>query len=135
MINPKKLLLRNIIMMIFFLIFGIYIVIFKKFDSAYIGGFSGGLVVLIISLVRIIKMMKNPEYKKQVEIDSKDERTVMINNKTSSLTSFIFIMICAIAGMVSLFIGKHDYLYIFGSIIILHTLIYYIARFFISKKY
>ncbi len=122
-------------MMIFFLVFGIYIVIFKKFNSSYIGGFSGGFVVLIISLIRIIKMMKNPEYKKQVEIDSKDERTVMIHNKTSSVTSFIFVLTCAIAGMVSLFIGKDDYLYIFGSLIILYTLIYYIAKFFISKKY
>ncbi len=135
MINPKKLLVKNITMILFFLTFGLFIVIFKKFEPAYIGGFSGGLAVLIISLIRTIKMLKNPQYKKQVEIDSEDERTHMINNKTNSVATYIFILICGISGIVSLFLGKLDYLYIFGGIIILYTLVYYIVRFFIARKY
>lgn len=135
MINPKRLLIKNIIMLIVFVVFAILCFVFHKTEPQYVGAFTGGIGVIIISLIRIGKMLKSPEYKKQVDIDYKDERIMMINSKTSEITGYVIFLLCCVCGLISLFMGKMDYLYIFGGIIILYSVIFYIIRMWLGKKY
>lgn len=135
MINPKKLLVKNLIMLVFFVVFGICCVITGRTSSTYLGFTVGGIAVLLLTTIRTIKMLKNQDFKKQVEIDANDERTKMINAKTSEITTFILLMVCCTGGFVSMFLDKNDYLYIFGGLVILFALVYLITKAILNKKY
>lgn len=135
MINPKKLLIKNIIMFCLFVLCAVLCVIFHKMEAPYVGAIAGGMAAIVYNLIRGLKLMKNEEYKKQAEIDAKDERTLMLNSKTSEITGFVVLMICCIGGIISIVLDKIDYLLIFGGIVLIHSLIYYVTRFILNKKY
>lgn len=135
MINPKKLLVKNIIMLILFVVFAICCVVMGKTSSTYLGFVVGGIAVIGVSLIRIVKMMHNEQYKKQVEIDANDERTKMINMHTNEIAAFVIIMFCTIGALVSMLLDKLDYLYIFGGIVLLWAIVYLFVLFILNKKY
>jgi len=135
MINPKKLLVKNLIMIGIFAVFGICCIIFKKTGSEFIGCFAGGIIVCVLNLIRALKMMKNPEYKKQVEIEAEDERTKMINSKTIELVAFIMLMIMCIGAFVSMFFDHLDYLYILAGLVVVYAVLYFVIRAVYNRKY
>lgn len=135
MINPKKIIVKNLIMLGMFVLFGICCIIFKKTGSEFIGCFTGGTVVCVLNLFRALKMMKNPEFKKQVEIEAEDERTKMINSKTIELVSFIMIMIMCFGAFTSIIFEKSDYLYILAGLLIIYAVLYFVIRAVYNKKY
>ncbi|NLK46136.1 MAG: hypothetical protein GX297_05710 [Treponema sp.] len=135
MIKTKKLLLVNILILVICITLSICCIVFRKTVSSYIGALSGVVFVTVFSLLRCIKMIKNPDYKKQVEIDINDERTKKINAETASITGFIIIMICSVCGIITIFLNKFDYLYIFGSVVLLYSIIYLVVKALINKKY
>jgi len=135
MINPKKLLVKNLIMLGLFIICGVLCIIFHKTSSTYVGGICGGIAVIILNLIRNIKFFTNKEYKKQADIDASDERTKMINEKTAEITNFIIMIGCCIGSIVSILLEKNDYLYIFAGIIIIQTISFYIVHLIMNKKY
>ncbi|MCQ2592636.1 MAG: hypothetical protein MJ188_07605 [Treponema sp.] len=135
MINVKKLLVKNCIMLGMFIAFGISCFIMGKRDSTYLGFTIGGISVVMLSTIRVIKMMKNEDYKKQVEIEAKDERSKMINEKTSEVTNFVMSMICCVCGFLSMLFDKKDYLIIFGGLLIIFALVYFISKTIFNKKY
>lgn len=135
MINAKKLLVKDIIMLGFFVVCGILCIVFKKPVSKYIGVITGGIAGLSIHLIRTIKLLKNEEYKKQAEIDSKDERTLMINSKTSEIAGFVTLMACSCCGIVVLMLDRMDYLYIFGGVVLFYAIIFMITKIILNKKF
>lgn len=135
MINPKKMLVKNLVFLFLFAGFGIGCVISGRPTPSYIGFFAGGMAVLLISVIRLFKMMKSEAFKKQYEIAVSDERTKMINAKTSEITTFTLLMTCCAGGFVSMLIGRNDYLYIFGGLVILFVLVHSISKAVLNKKF
>jgi|GEM_PF-1578922 len=85
--NNKALYFTSMILGIAILLMGIFVLRGEAVKS-YAGvctGFGAGMAAVAITrLVTISKMQKDPAFKRQVEIDAKDERTARINDLARS---------------------------------------------------
>lgn len=135
MIDPKKFFIKTLIMFILIIICGVLLFVTHKTQVEYIGLISGGLLVTSINLVHSIAVLTNKDYKKLVEIEAKDERTLTINSKASEITSFITMIISCFGAIAGILFNKLEYLWIFGGMILFYSVTFLITKAILNKKY
>ncbi len=135
MIDQKKSFIKTLIMFILIIICGVLLFVTHKTQAEYIGLLSAGLLVTSINLVHSIAVITNKDYKKLVEIEAKDERTLTINSKASEITSFITMIISCLGAIAGILFNKLEYLWIFGGMILFYSVTFLITKAILNKKY
>lgn len=135
MIDQKKSFIKTLIMFILIIICGVLLFVTHKTQVEYIGLLSAGLLVTSINLVHSIAVLTNKDYKKLVEIEAKDERTLTINSKASEITSFITMIISCLGAIAGILFNKLEYLWIFGGMILFYSVTFLITKAILNKKY
>lgn len=135
MIDQKKSFIKTLIMFILIIICGVLLFATHKTQAEYIGLISAGLLVTSINLVHSIAVLTNKDYKKLVEIEAKDERTLTINSKASEITSFITMIISCLGAIAGILFNKLEYLWIFGGMILFYSVTFLITKAILNKKY
>ena len=73
--------------------------------GSYIGGFGGGLTaVVLVRLLRVRRLSRDPEKAADYDASLKDERTVYISNKARSMTFFICVFVQVAASMLAILV-------------------------------
>ena len=135
--KEQKNILVNLFLIAAFITIGIiyFFITEDKNISAIIGGISGGVVVALLNIFRNVKMQKNEFYKKQVEIEGADERNIFLNLKAINITCTILLFLGAIFSLICVFLGKRIFLYFFPVILLLFSVIFFISKAILEKKY
>lgn len=133
--NNKKYTLRLTLRIIGVLI-GIGCIVFGCITSneelsAYLVGFGGGLTaIMILYISRLIKIKRNKEYAKKMNIELNDERTIMLYDKSLALTFRISILLECLAifilEIMKYFTAAEIVAMALGGQIILYLVIYFI---------
>lgn len=78
---------------------------FKNKDGAsssyFFGGATGLLLVAIANSIRILRMKKNPKYRKEQETAQKDERLISLRNRSMAVSYYLTVMGAAVASIIS----------------------------------
>lgn len=67
----------------------------------FFGGATGLLLVAIANSIRILRMKKNPKYKKEQETAQKDERLISLRNRSMAVSYYLTVMGAAVASIIS----------------------------------
>lgn len=131
----KALYIALMVLGIAILLVGIFVFQGEVF-KAYTGVFSGfGAAMATVSITRLVtinKMQTDPAFKRQVEIDAKDERTARVNDLARSRAFAITQILYAVLAMVLIFIGT-DLLRV--SLVIVTFIIGWVIYFVYLGKY
>lgn len=135
----KKKMTMRLILAVFYLIFGIALIIVNLMGMASSDFISGlGAVFAVMGtgkIVQCLRIMRSRESLREREIRETDERSVMIYTKARSLTFTIYIIAAAVAVIVLHLLNLE-----FAEQIVAYTLcgfvfIYWVSYFIISRKY
>ena len=135
MVNTKRMLARNLTLMALYIGFGICCFVFHKVQPLFISFAISGIIVISMNLFRIKKMTHNEEFRKQIEIESQDERSLMINAKTAEIAGFILAVVCSVGALISMLVEKTDYLFIFAGLLLFFGITYLIIKAVLNKIY
>lgn len=72
----------------------------------YLGAGSGVFFAGIFLIIRLIAILKNPDWMRKQEIKESDERNIYIGQKTWALSGFIFFLLLYIGMMVAGFFSE-----------------------------
>lgn len=139
----NKIVKRKLIGSIFCIIVGISCLIYSSFNystiseelSSYMNGFTVGIITVgILTLITVIRVMKNPNKSKELEIANNDERLKSINANAMAITFRISVIIEALISIICAVIGKMDISQGLGLIIAFQIIIFLITYYIINKN-
>lgn len=104
-------------------------------DGFWSGMGSGLLGVGIVQLIRQIRYNTNPEYKEDIDTETKDERNRFLAMKAWSWTGYLFIMITAVGTIVFKLLGREDLMMFCGYCVCLLLVLYLICYIVLKQKY
>ncbi len=109
--------------------------IIKEGNSSTITGLASGItVVSIIKLIQFIRMSKNPQLLKKFEIQQKEEKFILISEKSGRFTFMTTLFAEFIAIFILILISQETMANIVSAIVGIQTLIYLIIYFYLCKK-
>lgn len=103
-------------------------------DEYFFGFAAGLLLVAIFNSIRMLKMKRNPKYKKEQEIAQADERLKSIRNRSSAVAFFVLVLACAALSFVSAIEGDMDKASDFSLVICIGTAVHFISYLILSHK-
>ncbi|MDO5112037.1 MAG: hypothetical protein Q4E65_07010 [Clostridia bacterium] len=104
-------------------------------DSQISGVGIGMLVVSALKLIQYLRMMKDPEKVRQLEVVQKEERLIFLANKSAAITLYALILIAYAAMLVLLFMGHSLPATCIAYGVCGTLIIYCVVRWILSKKY
>lgn len=137
-INPKQQLIVNIIVLIVNIALVVCYFVFGKsntWGTCIVGGITGGLYFTILQIRKCVRMMKDPEFRKQENIKANDERTLQINSEAARITGGILLVTCGAGAFISLFFDRFDYFLLFGAVVLGYSIILLITLAVLDRKY
>ena len=93
------------------------------------------VVVGAIGIFRQIKYKTNDEYRRNVDVETNDERNKYISMKAWSWTGYIFVLISAVATIVLKICGYEELVPIASGSVCLMVLLYWVSYMCLRKKY
>lgn len=132
----------NLLMSLILLVVGVILivrVIVLKFPDSYtessLFGLGCGLLSAgIVGTIGSIRMLRNPSKVEEVEINKKDERNVIIREKTNSKVYSIFVYIECFIVIISMLLGKREISLLFSVLVIAKLVVWMIVCNDMNKK-
>ena len=132
----------NLFMSVILLVVGAILIargIVLKFPDGYtessLFGLGCGLISAgIVSTIGSIRMLRNPSKVEEVEINKKDERNVLIREKTNSKVYSIFVYIECFIVIISMLLGKREISLLFSVLVIAKLVVWMILCNDMNKK-
>lgn len=101
----------------------------------YFFGFAAGLLlVAVFNSIRMLKMKKNPKYKKEQEIAQTDERLISLRNRSTAVAFFVLVISCAALSVISAVEGDMEKASDFSLVICIGTAVHFISYLILSHK-
>ncbi len=101
----------------------------------YFFGFAAGLLlVAVFNSIRMLKMKKNPKYKKEQEIAQTDERLISLRNRSMAVAFFVLVISCAALSVISAIEGDMEKASDFSLVICIGTAVHFISYLILSHK-
>lgn len=101
----------------------------------YFFGFAAGLLlVAVFNSIRMLKMKKNPKYKKEQEIAQTDERLISLRNRSTAVAFFVLVISCAALSVISAIEGDMEKASDFSLVICIGTAVHFISYLILSHK-
>jgi len=133
-ILKRKLILVGIIGMIGIALFLVNIL--QDFTSSTSTAFALGLVaVSIVKLIQLYRVSRNPQLLKNYEIEQKEERFILIAEKSGRFAFIVAVIAELFAVLALTLLGQDTIVIIVSTIIGVQTFVYVITYFYLSKKY
>jgi hypothetical protein len=133
--NTKRMVISTIVC----LLLGIGLIVaagMTELDNSFWPGMGGGLVaVAILRLVRMIRFAKSDEYRKEFEVENKDERNRFLSAKAWSWAGYLFVMISAVATIVLQVLGQEMWSMATSGALCLVLVLYWVSYLIVRKKY
>ena len=104
-------------------------------DEFWSGMGSALLVIGIIRLLRFYRLKKNEGYREKMETAQTDERNQFIRMKAWSWAGYLFIMVSAVATIISRVLGQDLLCQVASGAVCLMLVLYWISYFVLKKKY
>lgn len=134
---------KNLIGVLIMLVIGTILLVralILKFPDGYIesslfglgcGLFAAGIGSTIVT----IRTLRNPSKIEEIEIDQKDERNVLIREKTNSRVYTIFIYVETLLIIISMLLNKRDISLFLSGLVIAKLVVWVVICNDINKKY
>lgn len=103
-------------------------------SSYFFGGATGLILVAIANSIRILRMKKNPKYRKEQETAQKDERLISIRNRSMAVAYYLTVMGAAVASIVSAVRGDMAGAENFSLLSSISLVVYLVAYLILSHK-
>jgi len=103
-------------------------------ESSLFGLGCGLLSAGIVGTIGSIRMLINPSKVEEVEINKKDERNVIIREKTNSKVYSIFVYIECFIVIISMLLGKREISLLFSVLVIAKLVVWIIVCNDVNKK-
>lgn len=103
-------------------------------SSYFFGGATGLLLVAVFNSIRMLKMKKNPKYRKKQETAQKDERLISLRNRSTAVAFFVLVIFCAVLSIISAIKGDMDKASDFSLVICIGTAVHFISYLILSHK-
>lgn len=103
-------------------------------SSYFFGGATGLLLVAIANSIRILRMKKNPKYRKEQETAQKDERLISIRNRSMAVAYYLTVMGAAVASIISAVRGDMNSAENFSLLLSISLVVYLISYLILSHK-
>lgn len=101
----------------------------------YFFGFAAGLLlVAVFNSIRMLKMKKNPKYRKEQETAQKDERLISLRNRSMAVAFFVLVISCAALSVISAIEGDMEKASDFSLVICIGTAVHFISYLILSHK-
>lgn len=108
----------------------------KGANDNSITGFAGGLIIIsFLKIIQFIKISKNPTLLKKFEVAQKEERFIMLSEKSGRFTFFLTIIAELISGIILMFNGMNDIATLVCFIAAIQTFVYILTYYWLSKKF
>ena len=104
-------------------------------DEFWSGMGSALLVIGIIRILRFYRLKKNESYREKMETAVTDERNQFIRMKAWSWAGYLFIMVSAVATIISRVLGQDLLCQVASGAVCLMLVLYWISYFVLKKKY
>ncbi|WP_027701144.1 hypothetical protein [Metaclostridioides mangenotii] len=132
----------NLFMSVILLVVGAILIargIVLKFPDGYtessLFGLGCGLLSAgIVSTIVSIRMLRNPSKVEEVELNKKDERNILIREKTNSKVYSIFVYIECFIVIISMLLGKREISLLFSILAIAKLVVWMIVCNDMNKK-
>lgn len=134
---------KNLIGVLIMLVIGTILLVralILKFPDGYIesslfglgcGLFAAGIGSTIVT----IRTLRNPSKIEEIEIDQKDERNVLIREKTNSRVYTIFIYVETLLIIISMLLNKRDISLLLSGLVIAKLVVWGVICNDLNKKY
>ncbi len=110
--------------------------IFKGNNDTYITGFASGLIIVVIlKIIQFLRISKDPILLKKFEVGQKEERFIMLAEKSGRFTFLITVFAELFFGIILMFFGMNDIAIVLCNIAAVQTLLYILIYYWLSKKY
>ncbi len=103
-------------------------------SSYFFGGATGLLLVAIANSIRILRMKKNPKYKKEQETAQKDERLISLRNRSMAVAYYLTVMGAAVASIISAVRGDMNSAENFSLLLSMSLVVYLVSYLILSHK-
>ncbi|NLY92061.1 MAG: hypothetical protein GX081_10730 [Firmicutes bacterium] len=105
-------------------------------SDSFVSGLGTGITaVALAKLLQFFRIARNPKLLKKFEIEQKEERLIMIAEKSSRFT-FLLTVVAELAGIVALILlGRTAVATVVAYVAALQSLVYLISYYYLSKKY
>ena len=102
----------------------------------YWSGMGGGLLaVSVLQMVRYIRYYKNPEYREEVDTQTKDERNKFLSGRAWAWAGYLYVMLNGIA-VIALKLTGYENLSVWAAYSVCVILVlYWICYLVLRKKY
>lgn len=104
-------------------------------DSSLSGMGAGMLAVALLKIVQYIRIMRNPEKMRQLEIAQTEERLVFLANKAAAYTFYGIMIAEYLVMLVCMFIGMEPLSTTLAFIVCGELLLYLAIHIILNKKY
>ncbi len=133
--NRKRMIISSIVI----LLVGVGLIIaagMTEMDNSFWAGMGGGLIaVTLVRLIRQLRYERNEEYRKQVEVETKDERNRFLAAKAWSWAGYLFVLLAGLATIVLLVAGQEMWSMAASGALCLMLVLYWGCYLIIRKKY
>lgn len=109
--------------------------VFHFIDTFWSGMGVGFVILSAIRLIQLYRYQNDNDYAEKINIQNNDERNRFIADKARSMTFYYSILISAILTIVLRIIGYHQESSIFGYIICVQLIIYWLSYLWLKRKY
>ena len=104
--------------------------------DSFWSGMGGALICVgALYLFRQIRYKTDTDYKKQAEVEAKDERNRYLSMKAWSWAGFLFVILSAVATIILKIAGLEDLMMVTSGSVCLITLLYWITYLILRRKY
>ncbi len=120
------------------IVFGValWVLGFMDVVDAFWAGMGSALIVVgALRVVRMVRFVKDENYREKVEIAVKDERNQFIRNKAWAWTGYLFVMIAAVLTIVFRVMGQETLSMVCSGAVCLMVVLYWGSCFLLSRKY
>ena len=104
-------------------------------NNSYVTGFAAAMVaVALVKIFRLIRIPKSTQLLKKFEIEQKEERLIMLAEKSGRYTFLITVLLELVAAIVLMFLQKDDFAAALATVAGLQAFVYVALYYWLSKK-
>ncbi len=105
-------------------------------EQSMLSGIGSGMAaVSFIKLLQFLRISKNPEKVRELEIVQKEERLIYLSNRACALSYYAIILIEYLVMLVCVFLGRETIAMVCAYAVCAELILYIIIRAILNRKY
>lgn len=105
-------------------------------NNSTITGLASGLIVIsILKLIKFIRISKDPQLLKKFEVDQKEERFILIAEKSGRFTLIVTLLVEFVSMFILILINQSMIANVVSAALSVQILVYLITYYYFCKKY